>query len=136
MRIPTVLCAVLMACGGEPEVDVEKVKMERLCGQTYSSTMDSLKDMYTQAGKTMPEMPTKEAYTEKCVALGFTEEQVKCMDPKRSVADPEGCKETLDAVAEKKKELGDLIAAALKGDKEEKSGGDGDKKEKKKKKKE
>ena len=77
MRIPTVLCAVLVACGGEPEVDVEKVKMEKLCGQTYSSTVDSLRDMYTQAGKPIPEMPTKEANDEKCVSLEITEDQLK-----------------------------------------------------------
>jgi len=142
MRIPTVLCVALFACSGEPEIDVAKVKMEKLCGQTYSSTVDTLKDVFTQAGKTLPEMPTKEAYTEKCVALGFTEEQVKCMDPKRSVADPEGCKETLSSVADKKKELGDLIGDAIKAGAEAEKGktkgeeDKGDMKKKKKKKKE
>ncbi len=142
MRILTVSIILLAGCGSaEVEMDPAQAKMTKLCERAYSSTMDSLKDLYTQAGKDMPEMPTKDEYSAKCVTLGFTEDQAKCLDPKWSGGDPEGCKETMKPVEKKALELGELFKKAMKGGEEPEKGkeegkeeGDGDKKKDKAKK--
>jgi len=125
MRILITLIITLAGCGsGEPEIDPAVAQMTKLCERAHSSTVDSLKDLYTQAGKDLPELPTKEAYAEKCVSLAFTEEQAKCLDPKWSGGDVEGCKETMKPVEEKVKDLNKLFqdAAAGAGEKKGKKG--------------
>jgi hypothetical protein len=132
MRILSILIITLVGCGGgEEQIDPVQAKMTKLCERAYSSTLDSLKDLYTQAGKDMPEMPAKDTYAAKCVSLGFSEEQAKCLDPKWSKGDPQGCKETMKPVEKKAIELGKLIKDAMtEGGKDENMGDDGDKKDK------
>ena len=120
MRILILLIITLAGCGAsEPDVDPAKAKMGKLCERAYSSTIDSLKDVYTQAGKDMPEMPAKDVYADKCVSLGFTEDQAKCLDPKWSGGDVEGCKTTMTPVKDKAAELSKLLADAMKPPKKE-----------------
>lgn len=123
------LLATLIGCGSPPP-DPGSSPEGRLCGRAYGSTVDSLEDMFTQAGRDMPEVMTKKDYVKMCVDLGFTEAQLKCMDPKLARGD-ESCKETLAAVKDK---TGKLATALLpkkdeKKDAKEDGAGDEDKKE-------
>lgn len=106
----------LAACtGGAPQApDPASTPEGRLCGRAYGSTIDSMDELFTKAGKTMPEMPPKSEYITKCLSLGFTEAQLKCLDPKIAGADPKGCMETLKPVKEKQAELNEVLSAALK----------------------
>ena len=107
------LVATLVGCGSEP-VDLSKTPDGRLCQRAYSSTIDDLTDMFNQAGKEIPTWPAKDTYIEKCVAMGFDEPQLKCLDPKWSLGDPEGCKATMEPVQGKAKELTKWLIESLK----------------------
>ena len=122
-----ILLASLLACGSSEPEDLSRTPDGRLCNRAYSSTIDSLTDLFTKSGKPTPEWPAKDAYIEKCVALDLSEDQLKCLDPKISGSDPAGCKETLDPVEGTKKELakwfsGELEKAMKTGDKKEGEG--------------
>ena len=97
----------LVACTPPPP-DPGASPEGKLCGRAYGSTIDSLEDMFTQAGKDLPEVLDKKAYVKLCVEMDFTEAQLKCMDPKLAQVDP-GCAETLEGVKDKTSKL----AAAL-----------------------
>ena len=99
--------AALVGCGSPPP-DPGASPEGRLCGRAYGSTIDSLEDMYTQAGKDMPEVLPKKDYVKMCVELGFTEAQLKCMDPKLAAGDP-ACKEALEGVKDKTAKLAEAL---------------------------
>ncbi len=102
-----VLATLLSAACGSPEpVDPAKTPDGRLCQRAYSSLVDSYTDVFTQKGVPEPDTwPDKAAYIDKCLAVGFSEPQLKCLDPKISGSDPAGCKETLEPVKSKHEEL-------------------------------
>jgi hypothetical protein len=105
ISLPLVV-ATLWGCGGGEPADLSKTPDGRLCQRAYSSTIDSLTDMFNQGGHKLPETwPSKDTYVEKCVGLGFSEAQLKCLDPKWASSDPEGCKTTMEPVLDKSKEL-------------------------------
>lgn len=72
----------------------------RLCGRAYGSTLDSLDELYTKAGKDRPEAIPKKEYVEACVKMGLSEEQLKCLDPKIASLD-ESCTKALEPVKDK-----------------------------------
>ncbi len=120
------LLATLLGCGSPPP-DPGASPEGRLCGRAYGSTIDTLEDMFTQAGKDMPEVMAKKDYVNMCVELGFTEAQLKCMDPKLAKVD-ESCKETLAEVKDKTAKLAKALIPEKEGAEKEKEG-DGDKME-------
>jgi hypothetical protein len=123
VRISTVLALATLlggGCGGSEPADLSKTPEGRLCQRAYGSTVDSLKDVFTQSGQPMPEWPDRTAYIEKCAGLGFNEAQLKCLDPKLAGADPAGCKETLEPVKAKKEELSKWFLDQVKKDAAEK----------------
>lgn len=104
----------LVGCGGSAP-DASSTPEGRLCGRAYGSTIDSLDELYTKAGKDMPTPVEKKKYVEMCVGMGFTEGQLKCLDPKLASLD-ETCAETLKPVEDKKKKLAQsLLPKADKG---------------------
>ncbi len=113
--LPVALLAFVTACGGEPEpVEPSQTAEGRKCSQAHASWLDSLEDEFHKAGLHMPEgMPTKEAYIEKCYQMQFTEEQAKCLDPKRRSLMPEDCKEAIEPVKDKVEELDKLFTNAI-----------------------
>lgn len=116
------ILATLAGCGAAP--DPSSSPEGRLCGRAYGSTIDSLDELYTKAGKDMPTPIAKDKYVEMCVGMGFTEDQLKCMDPKIASVD-ETCPETLKAVEDKKKKLAQsLLPKADKGGDDKKEGGE------------
>ncbi|MEZ4319258.1 MAG: hypothetical protein R3F61_17225 [Myxococcota bacterium] len=98
----TVLLALIGCGGGEPPAT--STPEGRLCGRAYGSTIDSLDELYTKAGKDMPTPIAKEEYVKMCVSMGFTEAQLKCLDVKIQSVDPT-CKEALEPVMDKSKKL-------------------------------
>lgn len=80
----------------------------RLCGRAYSSTIDSLEEMFNKAGKDLPEVLTKKDYVEKCVGMGFSEEQLKCLDPKLANGNKK-CDAALKDVKDKQKKLAEQL---------------------------
>jgi hypothetical protein len=130
VRISTLVALAtlaLTACGSSEPADPSKTPDGRLCQRAYSSTVDSLTDVFTQAGQDLPEWPDRTAYIEKCIGMGFDEKQLKCLDPKISGADPAGCKETLEPVKKKKEELEKWFLDQVK--KQQESGKEGKAKE-------
>jgi hypothetical protein len=109
-----VIALLLAACGGPSEPpSAEDTPAGRACARAYSSTVHSLDELLRMAGvRDRPELPTREAYVEACVAQGFTEAQLRCLDPKLREAD-ESCTETLAEVAEKEAALTALFEAAM-----------------------
>jgi len=106
LSIPLLVMS-LVGCGSGPpeQVNLSRTPDGRLCQRAHSSTVDSLTDIFTSAGKDMPTWVSKDAYVEKCVSMGFDESQLRCLDPKLAGADPAGCKETMAAVKAKSDEL-------------------------------
>mgnify|MGYP006979990678 CR=1 FL=1 len=111
----------MLGCGSS-EPPPTATPQGRLCGRAYGSTIDSLDELYTKAGKDMPTPIKKDEYVKMCVDMKFTDEQLKCLDPKIAQVD-EACVKTLEPVKEKTSKL----AKALIPKKEEKK--DGEKKE-------
>ena len=97
------ILASLMACGGA-EPPPTSTPEGRLCGRAYGSTIDSLDELYTKAGKDMPTPTPKADYVKLCVEMGFSEEQLKCLDPKIAGLD-ESCAKLLEPVKDKTKKL-------------------------------
>jgi hypothetical protein len=123
--------AALVACSTPPP-DPGASPEGRLCGRAYGSTIDSLEDMYTQAGQDLPEVLSKKDYVKMCVEMGFTEAQLKCMDPKLAAGN-DACKEAMESVKDKTAKLAEALLlkkndAGAGGDKmkEEPEGGEGD----------
>ena len=106
MIISTLMLS-LLGCGTAPPPP-SATPEGKLCGRAYSSTIDSLEDMFHKAGKDLPEHLTKKDYIDKCVAMGFTEEQLKCLDPKLAVGNDD-CKTALSTVKDKQKTLNEQL---------------------------
>lgn len=113
--LPILLLAFVAACGGEPPpLEPSQTAEGRKCSQAHASWLDSLEDEFHKAGQNMPEgMPTKEAYIEKCYGMQFTEEQAKCLDPKRRSLMPEDCKASLEPVKDKVEQLDKMFTDAI-----------------------
>ncbi|MCB9673807.1 MAG: hypothetical protein H6737_01745 [Alphaproteobacteria bacterium] len=121
----TALIALVGCGGGAPPPS--STPEGKLCGRAYGSTIDSLDELYTKAGKDMPKTVPKEDYVKLCVEMGFTEAQLKCLDPKIESVD-ETCKKTLESVVDKKKKLAQSLlvkdAAPPAGEEKKEEGGE------------
>lgn len=117
------LVALLLACGGAPE-DPSKTPAGKTCSKAYGSTVDSVTKLFHEAGQPAPKVwPDKAAYVEKCMAIGLTEGQGKCLDPKIAQSDPEGCKKELEPVKAKVDDLSKWFGGEI--EKLNKDGGGG-----------
>lgn len=101
--LSTSIVLALLACGSPPP-DPSSTPEGRLCGRAYGSTIDSLEDLYNQQGVDLPSFLSKEEYVAKCVGLGFTEAELKCLDPKIATGNKE-CEVALEKVKDKRAEL-------------------------------
>lgn len=105
--LSTSIVLALLGCGSAP-VDPASTPAGKLCGRAYSSTIDSLEDVANQRGVDMPEVATKQEYIAKCVELGFTDAQLKCLDPKLATGD-EACAASLKETEEKRGKLNGIL---------------------------
>jgi len=112
--LPIALVGLLVACEGPPAADPTQTAEGRLCGRVYGSTIDSIEEHFNVRKVPLdqrPKMPEKRTYVEKCMEQGFTEAQLKCLDPKIAAVD-ETCVGTLEPVTEKVGSLNDVFRAA------------------------
>jgi hypothetical protein len=113
--LPIALVGLLFACEGKPpDADPTQTPEGRLCGRVYGSTIDSIEEHFNVRKVPLdqrPQMPEKRTYVEKCMEQGFSEAQLKCLDPKIAAVD-ETCAATLEPVAEKVASLNDVFREA------------------------
>ena len=113
--LPVALAGLLAACEGKPpDADPTQTPEGRLCGRVYGSTIDSIEEHFNIRKVPLdqrPQMPEKDVYVKKCMEQGFSEAQLKCLDPKIAAVD-ETCTGTLEPVAGKVAALNDVFREA------------------------
>lgn len=102
---PVALVALLAACSSPPPPDPATSPTGRLCVRAYSSTVHTLSELTNTANL---DLPSQDDYVAKCLELGFTEDQLRCLDPKLAGAD-DSCAATLEPVAAKQQALDALF---------------------------
>ncbi len=119
------LIGLLSACGeaGPSEAELAAKKTEKECSKVYGALTKVLKEELNKGGVGGVEFGEKPGFVELCVKAGFSDEQLKCMDPNRGGSDE--CKKALESKKDQSKELTEYLLAPMKkkaeeGKKEEK----------------
>lgn len=93
---------LLLAC--DPSTAPTPPPAAVLCSRVYGSTVDSLEELHASADGPAPSFVPKSTWLERCVSLGFSDEQLRCADPKMRMADP-ACEAVLDPVRDRLQRL-------------------------------
>lgn len=104
----------LIGCGdsGPSEAELAAAKSEKNCSKVYSAMTKVLKDELHKGGVAGVEFGDKDGFVKLCVGAGFTEEQVKCLDPNLGGSDE--CKKAMEDKKEKVKELTEYLLKPMK----------------------
>jgi hypothetical protein len=90
--------AMLAAC------DALDLGPEAGCGAVYDAVTADLGAAFDATGTTAP-FPDRSAFVARCAALGLSRAELACLVPATAIADPVGCRTTLDPVRPEVDEL-------------------------------
>lgn len=113
------LLGVLVGCGdsGPSEAELAAKKIEKECSKAYGALTKVLKEELNKGGVGGVEFGEKDGYVKLCVEAGFTEDQIKCLDPNRGGS--EDCKKALEPKKEQTKAMTEYLLAPMKKKQEE-----------------
>ena len=113
MRVVALFGLLVGGCGdpGPSPEEVQAKKVERDCSKLYGSLTKVLKDRLREGG-VKPELGDRDGFVALCVESGLDEEQRRCLDP--NLGGTDACKEALEPVKDKTKELTDYLLAPMK----------------------
>ena len=116
----------VVGCGdsGPTEAELAKAKTNKQCSKVYSAMTKVLKDELHKGGVAGVEFGEKDGFVELCAGAGFTDEEIKCLDP--NLGGSEECKKAMESKKDKVKELSEYL---LKPMKDKQKGGDEKKEE-------
>lgn len=115
MRIAMLSLALLtMACGpsaAEVEAEAKAQKARTDCGRAYSSSEKVTRDYLYKNGVAEVNFVDRQKYIDKCVELGMSKSELKCLDP--NIAEGDACKGLPEGSAKKVKELGEFMMSPM-----------------------
>lgn len=97
MRIATLAALALAACGAPPPPAAVEPPLPS-CATAWDALVASLTDLHQHAGRPLPPLPDRAAWIAACDALKLTDDQLRCLEPSRAAADPQGCATQLTGV--------------------------------------
>lgn len=94
----SLITATLTSCATAPPPRSEQELQQQRCTEAYEATVETLTRGFERAAQPVPPWPSAEAYLQRCLDLGMSARQLRCLSPQGVLADPHGCDEAMAAV--------------------------------------
>ncbi len=94
----SLITATLTSCATAPPPRSERELQQQRCTEAYEATVETLTRGFERAARPVPSWPSAEAYLQRCLGLGMSARQLRCLSPQGVLDDPGGCDEAMAAV--------------------------------------
>ena len=98
MRIAALALAVACGSASQQPAPVPPLPQGPSCERAYAAIERSLIELHTQTSKTLPALPDRASWIGTCTGLGWTSEQLGCLEPEVAAAEPARCLQALDGL--------------------------------------
>ena len=98
MRIAALALAVACGSAQQQSAPLPPLPDGPSCERAYVAIERSLAELHTQAGKPMPVLPDRASWIRTCEGLGWTPQQLGCLEPEVAATEAARCVQALEGL--------------------------------------